>query len=83
MLPLLAVDRNVFPQNVAAGKDYPDGSGRPAMDQPGLVDMLNVTLQILSRNPNGFYLMVEAASVDKMAHALDWVRRRPANQSWR
>lgn len=70
------VDRNVYPQNIASAKDYPDGSGRAATDQPGLVDMLNVSLSILSKNPNGFYLMVEAASVDKMAHALDWVRHR-------
>ena len=40
-------------------------------DQPGLVDMTAVALEQLSRNPEGFFLMVEAASIDKMSHPLD------------
>lgn len=43
-------------------------------DQPGLVDMTAAALEQLSRNPDGFFLMVEAASVDKMSHPMDWER---------
>ncbi|MCL6705650.1 alkaline phosphatase [Pseudomonas sp. R2.Fl] len=42
--------------------------------QPGLVEMTQVALNELSKNPEGFFLMVEAASVDKMSHPLDWER---------
>lgn len=43
-------------------------------DQPGLVEMTKVALGELSKNPDGFFLMVEAANVDKMSHPLDWDR---------
>lgn len=43
-------------------------------NQPGLVDMTSAALDKLSKNPEGFFLMVEAASVDKMSHPLDWDR---------
>ncbi|WCJ64660.1 alkaline phosphatase [Agrobacterium tumefaciens] len=43
-------------------------------DQPGLVDMTKVALDNLSKNPEGFFLLVEAASIDKMSHPLDWDR---------
>lgn len=43
-------------------------------NQPGLVEMTQVALGQLSKNPEGFFLMVEAASVDKMSHPLDWDR---------
>ncbi len=43
-------------------------------NQPGLVEMTKVALDTLSKNPEGFFLMVEAASVDKMSHPLDWDR---------
>ncbi|MCJ8054746.1 alkaline phosphatase [Shinella curvata] len=43
-------------------------------NQPGLVDMTQAALDKLSKNPEGFFLMVEAASVDKMSHPLDWDR---------
>ncbi|WP_421578891.1 alkaline phosphatase [Shinella sp. M31] len=43
-------------------------------NQPGLVDMTKAALDKLSKNPEGFFLMVEAASVDKMSHPLDWDR---------
>ncbi len=29
---------------------------------------------MLQQNPNGFFLMVEGASIDKMEHPLDWPR---------
>ncbi|WP_439615191.1 alkaline phosphatase [Shinella sp.] len=43
-------------------------------NQPGLVEMTKVALDKLSKNPEGFFLVVEAASVDKMSHPLDWDR---------
>ncbi|MEY9782893.1 alkaline phosphatase [Sinorhizobium fredii] len=43
-------------------------------NQPGLKDMTKVALDQLSKNPEGFFLMVEGASVDKMSHPMDWDR---------
>ena len=43
-------------------------------NQPGLVEMTEAALDQLSRDEDGFFLMVEAASVDKMSHPLDWDR---------
>jgi alkaline phosphatase len=43
-------------------------------NQPGLLDMTKLALGELSKNPDGFFLMVEAASVDKMSHPMDWDR---------
>ena len=43
-------------------------------NQPGLVDMTKVALQRLENNPEGFFLVVEGASIDKMSHPLDWDR---------
>ncbi|MCL4424291.1 MAG: alkaline phosphatase [Firmicutes bacterium] len=43
-------------------------------DQPVLWDMTQKAIDILSQNPQGFFLMVEGASIDKQAHALDWER---------
>lgn len=54
------LDRNVYTDNLGN-----------FTDQPGLVDMTVSALNILAQNPNGFYLMVEAASIDKQLHPLD------------
>ncbi len=43
-------------------------------DQPDLVDMTETAIKVLSRNPNGFYLQVESALIDKYSHPLDWER---------
>lgn len=43
-------------------------------DQPDLTDMASTALNILSRNPEGFFLVVEAGLVDKYSHPLDWER---------
>lgn len=43
-------------------------------NQPGLVQMTSVALEQLSKNPEGFFLMVEGASIDKMSHPMDWDR---------
>jgi alkaline phosphatase len=57
------LDRNVYTDNLG---DF--------TDQPGLVDMTLAALEVLNQNPNGFYLEVEAASVDKQLHPLDQER---------
>jgi alkaline phosphatase len=36
--------------------------------------MTRAAIQVLSRNPDGFFLMVEAALIDKFNHPLDWER---------
>ena len=43
-------------------------------NQPDLTDMTRAALAILSRNPDGFVLMVEAGLIDKYNHPLDWER---------
>ncbi|WP_426125741.1 alkaline phosphatase [Pararhizobium sp. PWRC1-1] len=43
-------------------------------NQPGLVDMTKAALGELSKNEEGFFLMVEGANIDKMSHPLDWDR---------
>lgn len=54
--------------NPAVVNDY----GFP--DQPMLNEMTHAALNVLGRNPNGFVLMVEAASIDKQAHNMDTER---------
>lgn len=43
-------------------------------DQPGLVEMTEKAIDTLSKNDNGFFMMVEGACVDKQLHVLDWQR---------
>ena len=43
-------------------------------DQPDLVQEVRAALQVLSRNDNGFVLMVESGLIDKYSHSLDWER---------
>lgn len=40
-------------------------------DQPMLNEMADKALQVLSKNANGFVLLVEGASIDKQAHNMD------------
>jgi alkaline phosphatase len=40
-------------------------------DQPMLDEMTDAALKVLSKNPNGFILMAEGASIDKQAHLMD------------
>ncbi len=42
-----------------------------APDQPMLDEMTAAALRVLSKNDNGFVLMVEGAHIDKQAHAMD------------
>ncbi|MER8520746.1 alkaline phosphatase [Mesorhizobium sp. M1076] len=50
------------------------GSVEKFPNQPGLVEMTQTALDQLSKDEDGFFLMVEAASVDKMSHPMDWER---------
>ncbi|WP_197711983.1 alkaline phosphatase [Polynucleobacter necessarius] len=43
-------------------------------NQPDLTQMTQAAIDVLSRNSNGFFLMVEAALIDKFNHPLDWER---------
>jgi alkaline phosphatase len=43
-------------------------------DQPTLWEMTEAAINILSNNDEGFFLMVEAGSIDKQLHPLDWER---------
>lgn len=42
-----------------------------APDQPMLEEMTAAALRVLSKNQNGFVLMVEAAHIDKQSHSMD------------
>jgi alkaline phosphatase len=43
-------------------------------DQPTLMDMTKTAIDVLSKNKNGFFLMVEGACIDKQLHTMDWQR---------
>lgn len=43
-------------------------------DQPDLTQQVQVALDVLSKNDNGFFLMVESGMIDKYAHVLDFDR---------
>jgi alkaline phosphatase len=43
-------------------------------DQPDLTTMAQVALDKLSKNKDGFFLMVEAGLIDKFEHPMDWER---------
>src|SRR4029077_5634897 len=58
------LDRRILHGTTAA--KYPE--------PPDLADMTKAAIDVLSRNPNGFVLMVEAGIIDKYLHPLDWER---------
>ncbi|KAL1925082.1 uncharacterized protein VTP21DRAFT_4736 [Calcarisporiella thermophila] len=70
------MDRNVYPENLKGQKSDPRGNGQDAVNQPNLGDMALKALEVLKKRSgdNGFFLMVEAASVDKMMHHMDFDR---------
>jgi alkaline phosphatase len=43
-------------------------------DQPDLTEQVDAALEVLSRNLNGFFLMVESGMIDKYTHLLDMER---------
>jgi alkaline phosphatase len=50
------------------------GTVKKFPDQPDLTDQVKAALAILSKNQNGFFLMVESGLIDKYAHVLDMER---------
>jgi alkaline phosphatase len=50
------------------------GSVAKFPDQPDLTDQVRAALDVLSKNDNGFVLMVESGRIDKYSHSLDWER---------
>ena len=72
------LERNVYVNNTVGNEAAPDLSGKDALgsDQPGLDDMTLKALEVLKKRggDDGFFLLSEAASVDKMVHYLDFPR---------
>lgn len=70
------LDRNVFKDNLETFKNSPTGSKDPALDLPGLKEMTIKAIDILRERggDKGFFLMSEAASIDKQMHTLDYDR---------
>jgi alkaline phosphatase len=54
------------------GNSVVDDYGLP--DQPMLDEMASKALSVLKRDPKGFFLLIEGASIDKQAHAMDTER---------
>ncbi|GGY17618.1 alkaline phosphatase [Paludibacterium paludis] len=50
------------------------GTVKQFPDQPDLTEMTRKALEVLSRNKDGFVLLVEAGLIDKASHPLDWER---------
>jgi alkaline phosphatase len=50
------------------------GTVKKFPDQPDLTDQVAAALDVLSRKPQGFFLMVESGLIDKFTHALDMER---------
>ncbi|KAF2176226.1 alkaline phosphatase-like protein [Zopfia rhizophila CBS 207.26] len=69
------LDRNVYKNNLNQSLS-PSGDKKPALDQPGLKEMTIKAIDILTKRSGekGFFLMSEAASIDKMMHVLDYDR---------
>lgn len=70
------LDRNVYKDNLVGNQDAPDGSKGSATDQPGLKEMTIKAIDILQQrhSSQGWFLMSEAASIDKQMHVLDYDR---------
>jgi alkaline phosphatase len=70
------LDRNVYTDNIKSLKNDPTGAQAAAGDLPGLKDMTLKAIDVLSTRgkDKGFFLMSEAASIDKQMHALDYDR---------
>jgi alkaline phosphatase len=50
------------------------GTVKKFPEQPDLTEQVKTSLAVLSKNPNGFFLMVESGLIDKYAHVLDMER---------
>ncbi|EXL62833.1 hypothetical protein FOCG_01293 [Fusarium oxysporum f. sp. radicis-lycopersici 26381] len=70
------LDRNVYKDNLEGRENNPTGGKGDASDLPGLKDMTLKAIDVLATRgkDKGFFLMSEAASIDKQMHALDYDR---------
>ena len=70
------LDRNIFPENLQKLNNTPTGAPGAATDLPGLKEMTLKAIDVLHKRSGkeGFFLMSEAASIDKQMHALDYER---------
>ncbi|KAK4632021.1 Alkaline phosphatase H [Fulvia fulva] len=73
------LDRNVYTDNLEGGENSPTCDGTDAVDQPGLREMTLKAIDILETrskadDDKGWFIMSEAASVDKQMHLLDYDR---------
>ncbi|RBQ74849.1 hypothetical protein FVER14953_07889 [Fusarium verticillioides] len=70
------LDRNVYKDNLEGRDNNPTGGKGDASDLPGLKDMTLKAIDVLATRgkDKGFFLMSEAASIDKQMHALDYDR---------
>ncbi|KAK0728152.1 alkaline phosphatase [Lasiosphaeria miniovina] len=70
------LDRNIFPENIKKLTNDPSGAKAAATDLPGLKEMTLKAIDVLHERggKKGFFLMSEAASVDKQMHVLDYDR---------
>ncbi|KAI6358039.1 hypothetical protein MCOR25_007458 [Pyricularia grisea] len=70
------LDRNIFTDYLGKQKNDPSGADKAALDLPGLKEMTLKAIDVLHTRggEKGFFLMSEAASIDKQMHALDYDR---------
>ncbi|RDB25842.1 Alkaline phosphatase H [Hypsizygus marmoreus] len=72
------IDRKIYPANLRNQKNSPTGDGTDAVDQPGLKEMTLKAIDVLQtrqkKKNTGWFMMSEAASIDKMMHVLDYDR---------
>jgi len=70
------LDRNIFPENLEKLTNDPSGAKAAAKDLPGLKEMTLKAIDVLHTRggKKGFFLMSEAASIDKQMHSLDYDR---------
>lgn len=70
------LDRNILIENLDRKTNHPTESGRGVTNPPGLKDMTLKAIDILQQRggESGFFLMAEAASIDKQMHKLDYDR---------
>lgn len=66
----------MYTENLKNQKNAPDGSKGDALNQPGLKEMTLKAIDITHKRggDKGFFIMSEAASIDKMMHVLDYDR---------
>ncbi|TID27315.1 putative extracellular phytase [Venturia nashicola] len=70
------LDRNVYKDNLRNQNNSADGLKKDATDQPGLLQMTTKAIDIVNKRSKdkGWFIMSEAASIDKMMHVLDYER---------